>query len=176
MQQLTPQQLDALGRMSKEIHEEYRNLKFAGMAVDPVRYLSFREQTRNYLYTRLVVADSGVFFIDAARKIKYRFDPAFLFVYHDGLLPSEEEQVRNSATPILMLDNSLEFWKRHNTGLCLVADHLNRCEYLLADQKPELERVRNLYSAGSLVINPMLHRKFKESTRTSNRQILSLED
>lgn len=38
---MTPEQVDALGRMNKKIYDEYRNLGFAGITVDPVRFLAF---------------------------------------------------------------------------------------------------------------------------------------
>jgi hypothetical protein len=158
----TPEQTDAFGRMSREVYDEYRNLKFAGVTIEPSRYLVFREQTKNYLHTKLVVSDAGVFFMDAARKIKFKFDRWYFFVYHDGLDAADEEKIRKNDSPITVLDNLLEFWNRPGTGLCLVADHLNGCQYLLPDQKEELDKVQRLYSQEGFVINPMLHKKKKD--------------
>lgn len=171
---LTPQQLDALGRMSKEIHDEFRNLGFAGMNVDPVRYLAFRQQTNNHMYLKLVVSDAGLFFVDSSRKMKYKFDPGFFLVYQDGLHFVEEEKIKNSESPLIVLENLLEFWKRHGTGLCLVADHMNGCSYLLPEQKTELDRVQRLYNKEEFVINPMLQKKTKTSPQPV-RGVLDLE-
>jgi len=70
----------------------------------------------------------------------------------------------------------LEFWQRTGTGLCLVADHLNKNSYLTDEQKTELERTRSLYQKEELVIQPMLQRKAKESSPAPSFQVLSLED
>ena len=174
--QLTSEQLDALGRMSKKIHDEYRNLGFTGLTLDPVRFLAFRKQTNNDRFTELVVSDAGVFFMDTARRIKFKFNQNYFFVYHDGLHQVDEEKIKNSGGPIVVLDNLLEFWNRQGTGLCLVADHLNKCNYLLPEQKTELERVQRLYSKEEFVINPMLHKKVKEISSSSSVGILDLED
>ena len=159
LEKMTPEQVDALGSMSKQIHDEYRNLGFAGITVDPVRYLAFRRQTKNEKFTHLVVSDAGVFFVDNARRIKYRFDPQFFFVYHEGFQPWEEQKIRESREQVTVLENLLEFWNRPGTGLCLVADHLNHCDYLFTDQKAEMKRVQALYQKEDLVITTMLHKK-----------------
>jgi len=177
LDRLTPEQLDALGRMPKTLHDEYRHLGFTGLSVDPVRYLAFRQQTKNEAFTKLVVSDSGVHFLDPARKVKYRFDPAFFLVYQDGLHFVEEEKIRASQNPLILLDNLLEFWKRHGTGLVLVADHMNGCNFLLPEQKAELDRVQRLYSKEEFVINPMLQKKAKPSPSPTLRGgVLDLED
>jgi hypothetical protein len=175
LDRLTPEQLDALGRMPKAIHDEYRNLGFTGLSVDPIRYLAFRQQTHNHLYTKLVVSDSGVFFLDPARKVKLKFDPAFFLVYQDGLHFVEEERIRASENPLIILENLLELWKRHGTGLVLVADHMNGCNYLLPEHKAELDRVQRLYSKEEFVINPMLPKKGKTSPAPRGG-VLDLED
>jgi hypothetical protein len=175
LEHMSAEQVDALGRMNKKIYDEYRNLGFAGVAVDPVRFLSFRRQTNNDRFTELVVSDAGVFFRDIARKIKYKFDPSFLFVYHDGLHAVEEEKIKNMEGPVIVLENLLEFWKRQGTGFCLVADHLNNCQFLSENQKAELARIQKLYSGESFVIKPMLHSKVKERP-TDAVQVVSLED
>jgi hypothetical protein len=175
MEPMTPEQVDALGRMNKKIYDEYRNLGFAGFAVDPIRFLAFRQQTHNDRFSELVVSDTGVFFMDTNRKIKYRFNPSFLLVYHSGLDMTDEEKIRDSSSPIVILDNLLEFWNRHGTGLILVADHLNGCDYLFPEQKIELERVQNLYSLESFKIKPMLDRKFKEQHH-SQKGVFDLEN
>jgi hypothetical protein len=162
LDRLTSEQLDALGRMSKKIHDEYRNLGFAGLTVDPIRFLAFRKQTNNDRFTELVVSDAGVFFMDTARRIKFKFDQGYFFTYHDGLHLVDEEKINNMDGPVIVLDNLLEFWKRSGTGLCLVADHLNNCNFLLPEQKAELDRVQRLYSKEEFVINPMLQKKHKE--------------
>jgi hypothetical protein len=74
------------------------------------------------------------------------------------------------------LDNLLEFWKRPGTGLCLVADHLNKCNFLLPEQKTELDRVQRLYSKEEFVINPMLQKKFKDVPTRPAVGIMDLED
>jgi len=158
---LSSEQINALGSMSKEIHDEYRNLGFAGLTLDPVRFLAYREQTHNIRFTKLVVSDAGVFYLDPARKIKYRFDPDFFLLYHEGLSPEEEEKLRDPQQAILLLDNGLEFWRRPGTGLCLVKDHVNGCEFLFSERRAELDQVRRLYGAESLVLRPMLHNKKK---------------
>ncbi len=172
---MTPEQVDALGRMNKKIYDEYRNLGFAGITVDPVRFLAFRKQTNNDRFIELVVSDAGVFFLDTARKIKYKFDPGYLFIYHDGLHPVEEERIKNAEGPVVILENLLEFWKRQGTGLCLVADHLNNCNFLSENQKTELARIQKLYSGDGFVINPMLQKKTKEKP-SSSVQVISLDD
>jgi hypothetical protein len=165
---------DALGRMSREIYDEYRNLKYAGIATDPARYLAYREQTRNTQFTKLVVSDAGVFLMDPARKIKFTFDPGFFLVYHDGLTPAEEEIIRASERSFIRLENGLEFWKRHGTGLCLVADHLNGCDYLLPERKTELDGIKRLYSSEGFVLNQMLHKKKAEDS--SGVSLMDLND
>ncbi|HEY5040021.1 MAG TPA: hypothetical protein VIJ93_13215 [bacterium] len=157
------EQADAFSQMSRKIYDEYRNLKFAGIAVDPSHFLAFRKQTNNDHFTELVVSDAGVFFMDLSRKIKFKFDRACFFVYHDGLHSTEEEKIRNTDSPIIVLDNLLEFWKRPGMGFCLVADHLNGCHYLLPEQKAELDRVQHIYSKDEFIINQMLHKKKRES-------------
>ncbi len=173
---LTSEQLDALGRMSKKIHDEYRTLGFAGLTVDPVRFLAFRKQTNNDRFTELVVSDAGIFFMDTARRIKFKFDANYFFVYHDGLHLVDEEKVKKSEEPLIVLDNLLEFWNRRGTGLCLVADHLNNCNFLFPEQKAELERVQRLYSKEEFVINPMLQRKIKDIPARPGVGIMDLED
>jgi hypothetical protein len=173
---LTPEQLDALGRMSKKIHDEYRNLGFAGFTLDPARFLAFRKQTNNDRFTELVVSDAGVFFMDTARKIKFKFHHNYFFVYHDGLHQVDEEKIKNGDGPIILLDNLLEFWNRPGTGLCLVADHLNHCDYLFPDQKAELKRIQHLYSKDQFVINPMLQKKSKETSQKPAVAVFNLED
>jgi hypothetical protein len=76
--------------------------------------------------------------------------------------------------PVLVLENLLEFWKRQATGICLVADHLNKLEFLNPAQKTELDRVQRIYGSQSLVINPMLQRKVKESPAASSPQVQPL--
>jgi hypothetical protein len=173
---MTPEQVDALGRMNKKIYDEYRNLGFAGITVDPVRFLAFRKQTNNDHFIELVVSDAGVFFMDTTRKVKYRFDPNYFFVYHEGLHPVEEEKIKGMEGPVIVLENLLEFWKRQGTGLCLVADHLNNCGFLSEGQKTELARIQKLYSGEAFVINPMLQKKTKDNPTSSSVQVLSLDD
>jgi hypothetical protein len=173
---MAPEQVDALGRMNKKIHDEYRNLGFAGINLDTVRYLAFRQQTHNDKFTELIVSDAGVFFIDLARRIKFKFDSRYFFVYHDGLHQVEEEKIRNSGGPVIVLDNLLEFWNRQGTGLCLIADHLNHCDYLFPEQKTELKRVQLLYSKDEFVINPMLQRKLKGISQKPSVGVFDLED
>jgi hypothetical protein len=175
LDRLTPEQLDALGKMSREIHDEYRHLAFAGIPVDPVRYLAFRQQTQNHRYLKLVVSDAGVLFLDPSRKIKYKFDPGFFFVYQEGLHFVEEERIRNSPVPVVVLENLLEVWKRHGTGLCLVADHMNGCQFLLPPQREELDRIQRLYAGDRFVINPMLHKKSEPGPRPPHA-VLDLEN
>ena len=175
LEHMSPEQVDALGRMNKKIYDEYRNLGFAGIAVDPVRFLSFRKQTQNDRFTELVVSDAGVFFMDIARKIKYKFDPNYFFVYHDGLHPVEEEKINSMEGPVIVLENLLEFWKKQGTGFCLVADHLNNCNFLSENQQADLKRVQKLYSGESFVINPMLQRKIKDLP-SENTRVVSLDD
>ena len=175
LEKMTPEQVDALGSMSKQIHDEYRNLGFAGITVDPVRYLAFRLQTQNEKFTNLVVSDAGVFFVDNSRRIKYRFDPRFFFVYHEGFQPWEEQKIRDSREQVIVLENLLEFWNRPGTGFCLVADHLNHCDYLLSDQKTELKRIQALYQKEDLVIKTMLHKK-APATPKKLTGIVDLED
>jgi hypothetical protein len=176
LEHLTPEKIDALGRMSKKIHDEYRNLGFTGMTLDPVRFLAFRTQTHNDRFTELVVSDAGVFFLDPARKIKFKFDPGYFFVYHDGLHAVEERKIKESTNPLIVLENLLEFWNRPGTGLCLVADHLNGCHYLLPEQKADLDRVQRLYNKDEFVINPMLHKKTKETPARPPAGVLDLEN
>jgi hypothetical protein len=172
---MSPEQVDALGRMNKKIYDEYRNLGFAGITVDPVRFLSFRKQTNNDRFIELVVSDAGVFFMDTARKVKYKFDPNYFFVYHDGLHAVEEEKIKNMEGPVVVLENLLEFWKKQGTGFCLVADHLNNCSFLSENQKTELVRTQKLYSGESFIINPMLQKKIREKP-SSAVQVVSLDD
>ncbi len=175
MEPMRPDQVDALGRMNKKIYDEFRNLGYAGVAVDPVRFLAFRKQTNNDRFTELVVSDAGVFFMDTARKIKFKFHPDYFLVYHDGLHAVDQEKLGQLEGPAVVLDNLLEFWKKPGTGLCLVADHLNHCQYLSETQKAELDRVLTLYKDDSLIIRPMLHRKIKEAGPSSTR-IFSLDE
>jgi hypothetical protein len=173
---MTPEQVDALGRMNKKIYNEYKNLGFTGLTLDPVRFLAFRKQTNNDQFLELVVSDSGVYFIDLTRKIKYTFNPGYYFVYHDGLHPVEEEKVKNSREPLVVLDNLLEFWNRPGTGLCLVMDHLHHCDYLLPEQKAEMKRTQNLYSGSSLEIKPMFQKKSAGPSLPAQVGILDLEE
>ena len=175
MEHQTPEQTDALGRMSRQIYDEYKNLGFTGLKVDPVRFLAFREGTQNFRHTSLVVSDAGVFFEDPSRKIRYKFHREYFFVYQSGLHPADLEKVKHAEEPVILLDNLLEFWQRPGTGLCLVADHLNKNSYLTDDQKAELERTQNLYQKEELIIRPMLQKKVKE-TPAPSVQVLSLED
>lgn len=175
LEHLSPAQVDALGRMNKKIYDEFRNLGFAGVNVEPIRYLAFRQQTQNDRFNELVVSDSGVFFFDPARKIKYKFHPDYYLVYHDGLHQVDEEKIKSLEEPVILLDNLLEFWKKPGTGLCLVEDHLNHCQYLSENQKAELSRVQRLYKNEALVINPMLQRKIADKGSASVR-VFSLED
>ncbi len=175
LEPMRPEQVDALGQMNKKIYDEYRNLGFAGLSVDPVRFLAFRKQTNNDRFTELVVSDAGVFFMDTARRIKYKFHPDFFFVYHEGLHAVDEEKIKATEGPLVVLDNLLEFWKRQGTGLCLVADHLNNNRYVNDAQKAELDRIQKLYSGEGFIINPMLHRKIKDRPEPS-AQILSLDE
>jgi hypothetical protein len=174
METFTPQQLDALGRMNKEIHTEYRSLRLSGLGLDPSHFLSFREQTRNNQFIKMVVSDNGVFFLDTVRKIKFKFHP-YLFIYQDGLSPQDQEKLEGDESPLIRLENGLEFWKRHGTGTCLIQDLTNSCDYLLPEYRTEIDRVRNLYRGDELVINPMLHKKSAEASSNSV-QVLSLED
>ncbi|GEM_PF-2227725 len=170
---MNPDYVDAIGRMSKQVYDEFRNLGFAGVSVDPARFLAYRKQTNNDRFTQLVVSDAGVFFFDIARKVKYKFHSDFFMVYHDGLHAVDEEKLRNLEGPVIVLDNLLEFWKKPGMGFCLVADHLNNCQYLSENQKAEMERAQKLYQGDSFVIRPMLHRKIGEpkSAQPSTRTI-----
>lgn len=163
MEPMRPEQVDALGRMNKKIYDEFRNLGYAGVSVDPVRFLAFRKQTNNDRFTELVVSDAGVFFMDSARKVKFKFHSDYFLVYHDGLHLVDQEKINQMEGPVVVLDNLLELWKKPGTGLCLVADHLNHCQYLSETQKAELNRVQTLYKGDAFIIRPMLHRKIKES-------------
>lgn len=87
----------------------------------------------------------------------------------------EEERIKNAEGPVVILENLLEFWKRQGTGLCLVADHLNNCNFLSENQKTELARIQKLYSGDGFVINPMLQKKTKEKP-SSSVQVISLDD
>jgi hypothetical protein len=174
LEHLTAEQLDALGRMSKQVYDEYRGLGFAGTRVDPARFLLFRQQTNNFKFTSLVVSDAGVFFMDPVRKIKFKFDPGYFFIYHDGLHAVDEEKIKNAQDPIILLDNLLEFWKRPGMGLCLVADHLNGCNYLSAEQKEQMGKVQHLYSQDKFVIHHMLHKK-KVAEKQASSHVLDLE-
>ena len=177
LENMTPEQVDAIGRMNKQIYDEFRNLGYAGFTLDPVRYLEFRTRTNNYCFSHLVVSDAGVFFFDPARKIKYKFLSEYFLVYHDGLHAVDEEKIKAMEEPVIVLENLLEFWRKPGVGLCLVADHLNQCSYLSESQKAEMEWSQKLHQKGSLVIRPMLQRKIKEPDplRPSARTI-SLED
>ncbi|HVZ80129.1 MAG TPA: hypothetical protein VHE12_04920 [bacterium] len=187
MDHMTPEQVDALGRMNKKIHDEFRNLGYSGLTLDPVRFLAFRTQTHNDRFTELVVSDAGVFFLDPVRKVKYRFHPDYFFVYHEGLHATEEQKLKGMEGPVLVLENLLEFWKRQGTGFCLVADHLNKLDFLGPAQRAELDRVQRIYSSQDLVINPMLQRKVRESPAAppqpqplpqprSQTRVISLDD
>jgi hypothetical protein len=177
LEPMRPEQVDALGRMNKQIYDEFRNLGYAGVNVDPVRFLAFRKQTNNDRFTQLVVSDAGVFFVDTARKIKFKFHPDYLFVYYDGLHPVDQEKIKEMEGPVIVLDNLLEFWKKPGTGLCLVADHLNHCRFLSDSQKAELDRTVKLYQPDSLVIRPMLHRKISENNPTQpSTRTISLDE
>lgn len=177
LEPMRPEQVDALGRMNKQIYDEFRNLGYAGVSVDSVRFLAFRKQTNNDRFTQLVISDAGVFFVDAARKIKFKFHPDYLFVYYDGLHAVDQEKIKEMNSPVIVLDNLLELWKKPGTGLCLVEDHLNHCRYLSDTQKADMERAQKLYQGESLVIRPMLHRKIGEvnSSAPATRTI-SLDD
>jgi hypothetical protein len=162
LEQLRPEQVDALGQMSKPTYDEYKNLGYAGITADPVRYLTFRKQAKNGLFTQLMISDAGIFFVDPIRKIKFKFHREYFFVYHAGLTPEDEQKIRSTEDPVVKLDNGLEFWKRVVSGTTLIKDHTHDCDYLLPDQKAELERVKSLSKAGSLVIKPMLQNKTKD--------------
>lgn len=170
-----PSPSDAFERMDAETYTEYRALKAAGMFLDPGRYLAFRERSGGSRHVKMVVEDSGLFFMDMTRKVKYKLSGDCLFLYHSGLHAVDEEKVRNAEGPVVVLDNLLEFWKKPGTGLCLVADHLNNCEYLSPAQRSELENIQKLYQKDQFVINPMLQKKAKETT-SAPVQVLSLED
>ncbi|HVM33472.1 MAG TPA: hypothetical protein VMU88_10085 [bacterium] len=174
LEPLRSDQVDALGQMSKAVYDEYKNLGFAGINVDPGRYLAFRKQGKNGLFTQFMVSDAGVFFVDPLRKIKFKFHRDYYLVYHEGLSPAEEDQLRNSPGLTVKLDNGLEFWRRVIEGHCLIFDHAHDCDYLTADQKAELTRVKQLYSPKELVIKPMLQNKTKDSQPHSN--VIDLED
>lgn len=163
LEPMRPDHLDAIGRMNKKIYDEFRNLGFAGISVDPARFLAFRKQTNNDRFTELMVSDAGVLFMDTARRVKFKFHPDFFFTYHDGLHAVDQEKINAMEGPVVVLDNLLEFWKKPGTGLCLVTDHLNHCQYLSETQKAELDKVQTLYKGDSFVIRPMLHRKIKET-------------
>lgn len=162
LENMTSDQVDAIGRMNKKIYDEFRTLGYAGLTLHPVRFLEFRTRTNNDRFTHLVVSDAGVFFFDPDRKIKYKFHSDYFLVYHDGLHPVDEEKIKAMEEPMIVLENLLEFWKKPGMGLCLVADYLNHCSYLSESQTSEMERSQKLYQKGSLVIRPMLHRKIKE--------------
>jgi len=176
MEHQTPEQLDALGRMSRQVYDEYKNLGFSGIKIDPVRFLAFREQTQNDRRTSLVVSDAGVFFEDSTRKVRYKFHREYLFVYQSGLHPADLEKADRAEGPLVVLDNLLEFWHRPGTGMVLVADHLNKGSYLLPEQKAELERIQKLYHGEGLVIRPMLQKKAKGPSPAPGVQVVSLED
>ncbi|HUO56924.1 MAG TPA: hypothetical protein VMV05_01990 [bacterium] len=173
---MTPEQVAALGKMNKKVHDEYRNLGYAGVSLDPARFLAFRQQTRNDRFTELVVSDAGVFFMDSARRVKFKFHRDYFLVYHEGFHLVDEEKIRKNDGPVVILDNLLELWNRPGTGLCLVADHLNNCDYLMPEQKKELDRVQALYDKQRLVINPMLQKKAKEEPQLTSVSVLDLED
>jgi len=173
LEQLRPDQVDALGQMSKAMYDEYKTLGFAGITVDPVRYLAFRKQGKNGLFTQFMVSDAGVFYVDPLRKIKFKFHPEYYLVYHEGLSPEEELKVRGGDAVTVKLENGLEFWRRVLAGSCLIFDHAHGCDYLLPDQKTELERVKKLYSPAELVIKPMLQSKPK--TNPSNSKVIDLD-
>jgi hypothetical protein len=169
-----PEYIDAIGRMDKKIYDEFRNLGYAGLSLDPARFLAFRKQTRNDKFMELVVSDAGVFFLDVARKIKFKFDPDYFLVYHDGLHAVEEEKTKAMQDPTIVLENLLEFWKKPGTGLCLVADHLNNLGFLSDSQKAELERVHTLYKGGGFTIRQMLHNK--KTDKIPSAKVISLDD
>lgn len=166
---------NAFERMDGETYTEYRALKASGMFLDPERYLSFRERDGRPRSLKMVVEDSGLYFMDTARGIKYRLDKDYFFTYHSGLHAVEEERIRGFQGPLVLLDNLLEFWRRPGTGLLLVADHLNHREYLSPAQKAELDSVQRLYQKEQFVINPMLQKKAPEPAPPPV-QVLSLED
>jgi hypothetical protein len=156
---LTPRQVDALGRMSRDVHGEYLRLKSAGLTVDPEQYLDFRFKTENDLHLKLMITDSGVFFLDPGRNMKYKFRPECLLVYHEGLSPEKERQVWEREEPWILLENRLEFWRKPEVGFCLVADRANGRDFLTEPHKKEFERVKILYGEEKLTLIPMLHRK-----------------
>ena len=160
-------QADALGQMSKAVYDEYKNLGFAGIQVDPARYLAFRKQGKNGLFTQFMVSDAGVFFVDPLRKIKFKFHKDYFLLYHEGLSPDEENTLRGTPGVTVKLNNGLEFWNRVIEGHCLIFDHAHACDYLLPEQKNELTRVKQLYSPKELVIKPMFQPK-KETPARSN--------
>jgi hypothetical protein len=173
LEQLRPDQVDALGQMSKATYDEYKTLGFAGITVDPVRYLAFRRQGKNGLFTQFMVSDAGVFYVDPLRKIKFKFHPEYYLLYHEGLSPEDELKIRNNVSLTTKLDNGLEFWRRVIAGSCLIYDHAHGCDYLLPDQKAELERVKRLYSPAELVIKPMLQSKPKSGP--ANSRVIDLD-
>ena len=177
LENMTSTQVDAIGRMSKQIYDEFRNLGYAGFSVDPSRFLAYRKQTNNDRFTQLVVSDAGVFFFDTARKIKYKFHLDYFMVYHDGLHAVDEEKLRNLEGPVIVLENQLEFWKKPGVGFCLVADHLNQSQFLSENQKTELQKIQKLYQGDAFVIHPMLHRKIKEPAPAQlSIRTISLDD
>ncbi|HJT25014.1 MAG TPA: hypothetical protein VJ873_10580 [bacterium] len=178
LENMTSAQVDAIGRMSKQIYDEFRNLGYAGLSVDPNRFLAYRKQTNNDKFTQLVVSDAGVFFFDTARRIKYKFHPDYFLVYNEGLHAVDEEKLRNLQEPVVVLDNRLEFWKKPGIGFCLVADHLNHCQYLSEHQKAEMEKSQTLYKGDTFVIRPMLHKKIKETgpAQPSSTRTISLDE
>jgi hypothetical protein len=170
-----PQSSDAFERMDGETYTEFRTLKAAGILLDPEKYLAFRERPGRTRNIKLVVSDAGIFFLDITRKINYKLNRDYLFLYHNGLHAVEEDNIRSSEEPIIVLENLLEFWKRPGVGFCLVADHLNNCGYLSPEQKTELENVQKLYKRDEFIINPMLQKKEKEPS-SGSVQVLSLDD
>ena len=178
LENMTSDQVDAIGRMSKQIYDEFRNLGYAGFSLDPARFLAYRKQTNNDRFTQLVVSDAGVFFFDPARRVKYKFHPDYFMVYHDGLHAFDEQKLRGAEEPSIVLDNLLEFWKKPGTGFCLVADHLNHCQYLSENQKADMAKAQTLYKGDSFIIRPMLHRKIKEtdSPPPSSVRTISLDE
>lgn len=160
--------VDALGQMSKAIYDEYKALGFTGLSLDPARYLAFRKLGKNGLFTQFLISDAGVFFLDPLRKIKYKFHPQYFLVYHDGLTPAEEEKLRQDHSTTVKLENGLEFWRREGLGYFLIFDHAHACDYLVPNQKADLERVKKLYSPAELVLRPMSTGKTRETSARPN--------
>lgn len=162
MPELSPEQVDAVGRMSKEVHDSYRNFGYAGVFVDPVRYLALWTQTHNHKHLAQVVNDQGVFFMDGERKIKYRLNPApMVLVYNDGFTREEEKKLLDPEAALITMDRGLKFWNWPRAGVCLVADGTHDCDFILPEYKKELERAETLQGNGTLTIKPMLFDKKK---------------